>query len=150
MLLFSQQSLSHNIDEQITGNLSFCLLRPAHFFSTAHFFRTAHFHNSVEKIHCPVGTMAAVSKYLTAKNSSIAGGVLLVLYILKQRRRASNLSGYVAEKPLSPLSCFQNEADADMWPGSPCLTGDSSGAFQISSGVASSGFSVGSLRSTRV
>ncbi|XP_052355234.1 ATP-binding cassette sub-family D member 3a [Oncorhynchus keta] len=31
--------------------------------------------------------MAAVSKYLTAKNSSIAGGVLLVLYILKQRRR---------------------------------------------------------------
>uniref|UniRef100_A0A673ZCA1 ATP-binding cassette, sub-family D (ALD), member 3a n=1 Tax=Salmo trutta TaxID=8032 RepID=A0A673ZCA1_SALTR len=32
--------------------------------------------------------MAAVSKYLTAKNSSIAGGVLLVLYILKQRRRA--------------------------------------------------------------
>ncbi|CAL8294526.1 unnamed protein product [Lota lota] len=37
--------------------------------------------------------MAAVSKYLTAKNSSIAGGVLLVLYILKQRRRASKLNG---------------------------------------------------------
>ncbi|KAG7259811.1 hypothetical protein CRUP_038245 [Coryphaenoides rupestris] len=37
--------------------------------------------------------MAAVSKYLTAKNSSIAGGVLLVLYILKQRRRASKLTG---------------------------------------------------------
>uniref|UniRef100_A0A673ZC31 ATP-binding cassette sub-family D member 3 n=1 Tax=Salmo trutta TaxID=8032 RepID=A0A673ZC31_SALTR len=37
--------------------------------------------------------MAAVSKYLTAKNSSIAGGVLLVLYILKQRRRGKS-SGY--------------------------------------------------------
>ncbi|XP_045566543.1 ATP-binding cassette sub-family D member 3 [Salmo salar] len=34
--------------------------------------------------------MAAVSKYLTAKNSSIAGGVLLVLYILKQRRRGKS------------------------------------------------------------
>ncbi|XP_063062856.1 ATP-binding cassette sub-family D member 3a isoform X3 [Engraulis encrasicolus] len=37
--------------------------------------------------------MAAVSKYLTAKNSSIAGGVLLVLYLLKQRRRAAKLNG---------------------------------------------------------
>ncbi|XP_060778095.1 ATP-binding cassette sub-family D member 3a isoform X2 [Neoarius graeffei] len=36
--------------------------------------------------------MAAVSKYLTAKNSSIAGGVLLVLYLLKQRRRSSRLN----------------------------------------------------------
>nr|XP_046211404.1 ATP-binding cassette sub-family D member 3-like [Oncorhynchus gorbuscha] len=36
--------------------------------------------------------MAAVSKYLTAKNSSIAGGVLLVLYILKQRRRGGGKS----------------------------------------------------------
>ncbi|CAG5895659.1 ATP-binding cassette sub-family D member 3a isoform 1-T1 [Menidia menidia] len=33
--------------------------------------------------------MAAFSKYITAKNSSIAGGVLLVLYLLKQRSRAS-------------------------------------------------------------
>ncbi|KAM9839146.1 ATP-binding cassette sub-family D member 3a isoform 2-T2 [Aulostomus maculatus] len=33
--------------------------------------------------------MAAISKYVTAKNSSIAGGVLLVLYLLKKRRRAS-------------------------------------------------------------
>uniref|UniRef100_A0A671XX95 ATP-binding cassette sub-family D member 3 n=1 Tax=Sparus aurata TaxID=8175 RepID=A0A671XX95_SPAAU len=32
--------------------------------------------------------MAAFSKYLTAKNSSIAGGILLVLYLLKHRRRA--------------------------------------------------------------
>uniref|UniRef100_A0A8C5CYQ7 ATP binding cassette subfamily D member 3 n=1 Tax=Gadus morhua TaxID=8049 RepID=A0A8C5CYQ7_GADMO len=38
--------------------------------------------------------MAAISKYLTAKNSSIAGGVLLLLYILKQRRRASQLNWY--------------------------------------------------------
>uniref|UniRef100_A0A668AUL6 ATP-binding cassette, sub-family D (ALD), member 3a n=1 Tax=Myripristis murdjan TaxID=586833 RepID=A0A668AUL6_9TELE len=37
--------------------------------------------------------MAAVSKYLTAKNSSIAGGVLLVLYLLKQRRRAARYNG---------------------------------------------------------
>ncbi|XP_029979504.1 ATP-binding cassette sub-family D member 3 isoform X1 [Sphaeramia orbicularis] len=33
--------------------------------------------------------MAALSKYVTAKNSSIAGGILLVLYLLKQRRRTS-------------------------------------------------------------
>ncbi|XP_033841831.1 ATP-binding cassette sub-family D member 3a [Periophthalmus magnuspinnatus] len=33
--------------------------------------------------------MAAISKYLTAKNSSIGAGVLLVLYLLRQRRRAS-------------------------------------------------------------
>lgn len=39
-----------------------------------------------------VRNMAAVSKYLTAKNSSIAGGVLLVLYLLKQRRRSSRLN----------------------------------------------------------
>uniref|UniRef100_A0A7N6BVY8 ABC transporter domain-containing protein n=1 Tax=Anabas testudineus TaxID=64144 RepID=A0A7N6BVY8_ANATE len=31
--------------------------------------------------------MAAVSKYLTARNSSIAGGVLLLFYLLKHRRR---------------------------------------------------------------
>uniref|UniRef100_A0A6Q2YH75 ATP-binding cassette, sub-family D (ALD), member 3a n=1 Tax=Esox lucius TaxID=8010 RepID=A0A6Q2YH75_ESOLU len=37
--------------------------------------------------------MAAVSKYLTAKNSAIAGGVLLVLYILKQRRKGLNKKG---------------------------------------------------------
>ncbi|XP_038579630.1 ATP-binding cassette sub-family D member 3a [Micropterus salmoides] len=33
--------------------------------------------------------MAAFSKYVTAKNSSIAGGILLVLYLLKHRRRTS-------------------------------------------------------------
>uniref|UniRef100_A0A8C7KI98 ATP-binding cassette, sub-family D (ALD), member 3a n=3 Tax=Oncorhynchus TaxID=8016 RepID=A0A8C7KI98_ONCKI len=38
--------------------------------------------------------MAAVSKYFTAKNSSIAGGVLLALCILKQRRRGGKSSGY--------------------------------------------------------
>uniref|UniRef100_A0A8C8HXZ3 ATP-binding cassette, sub-family D (ALD), member 3a n=1 Tax=Oncorhynchus tshawytscha TaxID=74940 RepID=A0A8C8HXZ3_ONCTS len=37
--------------------------------------------------------MAAVSKYFTAKNSSIAGGVLLALCILKQRRRGGNTKG---------------------------------------------------------
>ncbi|XP_051538331.1 ATP-binding cassette sub-family D member 3 isoform X1 [Myxocyprinus asiaticus] len=36
--------------------------------------------------------MASVSKYLTAKNSTIAGGVLLVLYFLKQRRRSARLN----------------------------------------------------------
>uniref|UniRef100_A0A673WMY1 ATP-binding cassette, sub-family D (ALD), member 3a n=1 Tax=Salmo trutta TaxID=8032 RepID=A0A673WMY1_SALTR len=36
--------------------------------------------------------MAAVSKYLTAKNSSIAGGVLLALCILTQRRRRGGKS----------------------------------------------------------
>uniref|UniRef100_A0A7N6B9Y7 ABC transporter domain-containing protein n=1 Tax=Anabas testudineus TaxID=64144 RepID=A0A7N6B9Y7_ANATE len=37
--------------------------------------------------------MAAVSKYLTARNSSIAGGVLLLFYLLKHRRRAHRRSG---------------------------------------------------------
>ncbi|KAK3572028.1 hypothetical protein QTP86_022261 [Hemibagrus guttatus] len=36
--------------------------------------------------------MAVISKYLTAKNSSIAGGVLLLLYLLKRRRRSSKLN----------------------------------------------------------
>ncbi|XP_050954567.1 ATP-binding cassette sub-family D member 3a isoform X3 [Labeo rohita] len=36
--------------------------------------------------------MAAVSKYLTAKNSAVAGGVLLVLYFIKQRRRSAGLN----------------------------------------------------------
>ncbi|XP_073719702.1 ATP-binding cassette sub-family D member 3a isoform X3 [Misgurnus anguillicaudatus] len=36
--------------------------------------------------------MAAVSKYLTAKNSAVAGGVLLVLYLLKQRRKTARLN----------------------------------------------------------
>ncbi|XP_018554308.1 ATP-binding cassette sub-family D member 3a isoform X1 [Lates calcarifer] len=37
--------------------------------------------------------MAAFSKYLTAKNSSIAGGILLVLYLLKHRRRTPKQDG---------------------------------------------------------
>uniref|UniRef100_A0A8B9JQ71 ATP-binding cassette sub-family D member 3 n=1 Tax=Astyanax mexicanus TaxID=7994 RepID=A0A8B9JQ71_ASTMX len=36
--------------------------------------------------------MAVISKYLTAKNSSIAGGILVVLYLLKQRRRSAHSS----------------------------------------------------------
>ncbi|KAL4635107.1 ATP-binding cassette sub-family D member 3 [Arapaima gigas] len=37
--------------------------------------------------------MAAFSKYLTAKNSSIASGVLLVLFLLKQRQKSANPNG---------------------------------------------------------
>uniref|UniRef100_A0A8C1GBF1 ATP-binding cassette, sub-family D (ALD), member 3a n=1 Tax=Cyprinus carpio TaxID=7962 RepID=A0A8C1GBF1_CYPCA len=36
--------------------------------------------------------MAAVSKYLTVKNSAGAGGILLVLYFLQQRRRSAGLN----------------------------------------------------------
>ncbi|XP_012670628.2 ATP-binding cassette sub-family D member 3a isoform X1 [Clupea harengus] len=55
--------------------------------------------------------MAAVSKYLTARNSSIAGGVLLVLYIIKQRRRSAKLNGKKAGSEL--LSNEQKEAKKD-------------------------------------
>ncbi|XP_068565720.1 ATP-binding cassette sub-family D member 3a isoform X1 [Cebidichthys violaceus] len=37
--------------------------------------------------------MATFSKYLTPKNSSIAGGILLVLYLLKRRRRTVKRDG---------------------------------------------------------
>ncbi|KAM4534476.1 ATP-binding cassette sub-family D member 3a isoform 2-T2 [Odontesthes bonariensis] len=37
--------------------------------------------------------MAAFSKYVTAKNSSIAGGILLVLYLLKQKSRTPKQLG---------------------------------------------------------
>uniref|UniRef100_A0AAQ4P2I3 ATP binding cassette subfamily D member 3 n=1 Tax=Gasterosteus aculeatus aculeatus TaxID=481459 RepID=A0AAQ4P2I3_GASAC len=37
--------------------------------------------------------MATFSKYLTAKNSSVAGGILLALYLLKRRRRAAHRDG---------------------------------------------------------
>ncbi|KAL6098200.1 abcd3 [Pungitius sinensis] len=37
--------------------------------------------------------MATFSKYLTAKNSSIAGGILLALYLLKRRRRTGHRDG---------------------------------------------------------
>uniref|UniRef100_A0AAR2KXK1 ABC transporter domain-containing protein n=1 Tax=Pygocentrus nattereri TaxID=42514 RepID=A0AAR2KXK1_PYGNA len=36
--------------------------------------------------------MAVVSKYFTAKNSSIAAGILIALYLLKQRRRSARLN----------------------------------------------------------
>ncbi|GAA6099580.1 ATP-binding cassette sub-family D member 3a isoform X2 [Tachysurus ichikawai] len=52
--------------------------------------------------------MAVVSKYLTAKNSSIAGGILLVLYLLRQRRRSSKLN---SKKGSSEL-LLNNEKDA--------------------------------------
>uniref|UniRef100_A0A4W6EYG4 ATP-binding cassette, sub-family D (ALD), member 3a n=1 Tax=Lates calcarifer TaxID=8187 RepID=A0A4W6EYG4_LATCA len=42
--------------------------------------------------------MAAFSKYLTAKNSSIAGGILLVLYLLKHRRRTVKMNGKLSIK----------------------------------------------------
>ncbi|KAM6977993.1 ATP-binding cassette sub-family D member 3a isoform 2-T2 [Aplochiton taeniatus] len=51
--------------------------------------------------------MAAISKYLTPKNSSIAGGVLLVLYILKQRRKAAKLKS----KKAGSESLVKNEKD---------------------------------------
>uniref|UniRef100_A0A3B1IU92 ATP-binding cassette sub-family D member 3 n=1 Tax=Astyanax mexicanus TaxID=7994 RepID=A0A3B1IU92_ASTMX len=41
--------------------------------------------------------MAVISKYLTAKNSSIAGGILVVLYLLKQRRRSARLNSKKSE-----------------------------------------------------
>ncbi|XP_008303092.1 ATP-binding cassette sub-family D member 3 isoform X2 [Stegastes partitus] len=37
--------------------------------------------------------MAAFSRYLTARNSSVAGGVLLVLYLLKSRKRTPRHNG---------------------------------------------------------
>uniref|UniRef100_A0A8P4GC10 ATP-binding cassette, sub-family D (ALD), member 3a n=1 Tax=Dicentrarchus labrax TaxID=13489 RepID=A0A8P4GC10_DICLA len=44
--------------------------------------------------------MASFSKYVTAKNSSIAGGILLVLYLLKNRRRRSKQDGRKGGLPL--------------------------------------------------
>ncbi|XP_076146311.1 ATP-binding cassette sub-family D member 3a isoform X2 [Alosa pseudoharengus] len=56
--------------------------------------------------------MAAVSKYLTARNSSIAGGVLLVLYLIKQRKSAKKLNGKKGGAELV-LSNEQKEAKKD-------------------------------------
>uniref|UniRef100_A0A8C1YUP9 ATP-binding cassette, sub-family D (ALD), member 3a n=1 Tax=Cyprinus carpio TaxID=7962 RepID=A0A8C1YUP9_CYPCA len=42
--------------------------------------------------------MAAVSKYLTVKNSAGAGGILLVLYFLQQRRRSAGLNRYITNE----------------------------------------------------
>lgn len=41
----------------------------------------------------PGGAMAAFSKYLTARNSSLAGAALLLLCLLHKRRRALGLHG---------------------------------------------------------
>ncbi|XP_073732583.1 ATP-binding cassette sub-family D member 3b [Misgurnus anguillicaudatus] len=46
--------------------------------------------------------MAAVSKYLTAGNSSIAGAVLFAAYVIKQRLSAKN-TGYRENKGTKPL-----------------------------------------------
>ncbi|XP_072535774.1 ATP-binding cassette sub-family D member 3a [Salminus brasiliensis] len=53
--------------------------------------------------------MAVVSKYLTARNSSIAGGILVVLYLLKQRRR----SGRLNSKKGSSEAILNNEVKKD-------------------------------------
>ncbi|XP_076850753.1 ATP-binding cassette sub-family D member 3a isoform X2 [Brachyhypopomus gauderio] len=52
--------------------------------------------------------MAVVSKYLTARNSSIAGAVLVALYLLKRRRRSARLN---SKKSSSEL-LLNNEKDA--------------------------------------
>uniref|UniRef100_A0A673MLD3 ATP-binding cassette sub-family D member 3-like n=1 Tax=Sinocyclocheilus rhinocerous TaxID=307959 RepID=A0A673MLD3_9TELE len=52
--------------------------------------------------------MAAVSKYLTAKNSAVAGGILLVLYFLKQRRKSAGLNRYS-----DPVSTNQKDGKKD-------------------------------------
>ncbi|XP_019121756.2 ATP-binding cassette sub-family D member 3a isoform X2 [Larimichthys crocea] len=44
--------------------------------------------------------MAAFSRYLTARNSSIAGGLLLVLYLLRHRRRAPRQSSTKGDSDL--------------------------------------------------
>uniref|UniRef100_A0AAQ4PNN2 ATP binding cassette subfamily D member 3 n=1 Tax=Gasterosteus aculeatus aculeatus TaxID=481459 RepID=A0AAQ4PNN2_GASAC len=46
--------------------------------------------------------MATFSKYLTAKNSSVAGGILLALYLLKRRRRSCH-DELLYHRPLLPL-----------------------------------------------
>ncbi|XP_066539480.1 ATP-binding cassette sub-family D member 3a isoform X2 [Hoplias malabaricus] len=51
--------------------------------------------------------MAVVSKYLTAKNSSIAGGILLILYLLKRRRTSARLNS----KKGSPEGLLNNEKE---------------------------------------
>uniref|UniRef100_A0A8C7KUH4 ATP-binding cassette, sub-family D (ALD), member 3a n=1 Tax=Oncorhynchus kisutch TaxID=8019 RepID=A0A8C7KUH4_ONCKI len=57
--------------------------------------------------------MAAVSKYFTAKNSSIAGGVLLALCILKQRRRGGKSSGNQKVASSNPRADKKDRAAVD-------------------------------------
>uniref|UniRef100_A0A671XUI1 ATP-binding cassette sub-family D member 3 n=1 Tax=Sparus aurata TaxID=8175 RepID=A0A671XUI1_SPAAU len=54
--------------------------------------------------------MAAFSKYLTAKNSSIAGGILLVLYLLKHRRRPPLVFTLSNQPPLN-MECKDGKKD---------------------------------------
>uniref|UniRef100_A0A4W5LXB6 ATP-binding cassette, sub-family D (ALD), member 3a n=1 Tax=Hucho hucho TaxID=62062 RepID=A0A4W5LXB6_9TELE len=57
--------------------------------------------------------MAAVSKYLTAKNSSIAGGVLLALCILKRRRRGVRKSSIKPILPWCDKAAKKDRAEVD-------------------------------------
>ncbi|XP_035386433.1 ATP-binding cassette sub-family D member 3a isoform X4 [Electrophorus electricus] len=52
--------------------------------------------------------MAVVSKYLTAKNSSIAGAILIFLYLLKQRQRSAKLN---SKKSSSELLLNNDQKD---------------------------------------
>lgn len=45
------------------------------------------------RLACTGGAMAAFSKYLTARNSTLAGAALLLLCLLHKRRRALGLHG---------------------------------------------------------
>lgn len=47
----------------------------------------------VPRLARPAGAMAAFSKYLTARNSSLAGAAFLLLCLLHKRRRALGLHG---------------------------------------------------------
>ncbi|XP_028821668.1 ATP-binding cassette sub-family D member 3a isoform X2 [Denticeps clupeoides] len=57
--------------------------------------------------------MAAVSKYLTARNSTVAGGVLLVLYLLKQRRRPNGKRGGSEVQPSNDKDGKKDRAAVD-------------------------------------
>lgn len=47
----------------------------------------------IPRLASPAGAMAAFSKYLTARNSSLAGAAFLLLCLLHKRRRALGLHG---------------------------------------------------------
>uniref|UniRef100_A0AAQ4RHH1 ATP binding cassette subfamily D member 3 n=1 Tax=Gasterosteus aculeatus aculeatus TaxID=481459 RepID=A0AAQ4RHH1_GASAC len=57
--------------------------------------------------------MATFSKYLTAKNSSVAGGILLALYLLKRRRRAAHRDGRKGGSDVLNEVCRKDRAAVD-------------------------------------